>query len=80
MVLFLECKVEVMRWRLKKRAETSQRKDENISEIRIKTFVERTLPSLDYFSQTGNLVIINCERDIKEVNNEIVNKYLDCFS
>lgn len=74
MVIYLECKPEVLRYRLKKRSETSNRKDESISEVRIKTFIERTLPSIDYFQKYPNtkFVSINAERKIEEVSEDLI--------
>lgn len=72
LVILMDCPIEVMRFRLAKRALTSDRKDEKISEIRIKTFIERTLPALDYFEKTGKLVKIDATGEINKVYENIV--------
>ncbi len=77
LVIYLECGIEEMRKRLKIRSLTSNRKDEGISEIRLKTFIERTLPSLDYFKEKkNNFLKVNAEKDKFEVAAEIENKLI----
>ena len=52
-LLFFECSEEVMEERLLKRSKTSGRADDNIETIkkRFGTFVEKTLPVIDYYGQ-----------------------------
>ena len=54
-VLFFDCSEEVLLARLKKRAETSGRADDNDETIqkRLKTFNELSKPVLEYFAGKG---------------------------
>lgn len=58
MVLFFDCPEEVMEKRLLKRGETSGRSDDNAESIRkrFRTFVETSMPVVNYFEKEGKVV------------------------
>ena len=58
--LFLDCPEEVMQERLINRGKTSGRADDNAESIkkRFKTFVETSMPVVDYFEKQGKVVKI----------------------
>lgn len=57
-VLFFDCPEEEMQKRLLKRGETSGRSDDNAESIkkRFKTFVDTSMPVVDYFEKQGRVV------------------------
>lgn len=59
--LFFDCTEEVMLKRLLKRGETSGRDDDNIESIkkRFRTFVNTSMPVVDYFQTQGKVVNID---------------------
>jgi UMP-CMP kinase len=59
-VLFFDCPEEEMEKRLMKRGETSGRADDNAESIkkRFKTFVETSMPVVDYYEKQGRVVKI----------------------
>lgn len=75
--LFFECPEEVMLKRLLKRGETSGREDDNIESIkkRFRTFVQTSMPVVDYFEKSGKVVRIDStnspEGVYKQVREEI---------
>lgn len=75
--LFFECPEEVLLGRLLKRGETSGREDDNIESIkkRFRTFVETSMPVVDYFEGSGKVVRIDStsspEGVYKQVQQEI---------
>ena len=56
--LFFDCPEDTMQERLLKRGETSGRADDNLESIkkRFKTFVETSMPVVDYFEKEGRVV------------------------
>ena len=68
-VLFFDCPEEVMEKRLLKRGETSGRSDDNLESIkkRFRTFVETSMPVVEYFEKLGKVVRIPCDRPVDEV-------------
>jgi UMP-CMP kinase len=68
-VLYFECPEKIMEERLLKRGETSGRTDDNIESIRkrFKTFVESTIPIIDYYDKKGKCIKINANRTIEEI-------------
>ena len=58
--LFFDCPEEVMQERLINRGKTSGRADDNAESIkkRFKTFVETSMPVVDYFEKEGKVVKI----------------------
>ena len=59
--LFFDCPEEVMQERLLNRGKTSGRADDNAESIkkRFKTFVETSMPVVDYFEKEGKLVKVS---------------------
>lgn len=62
--LFFECPEEVMLKRLLKRGETSGRTDDNIESIRKRfvTFIETSMPVVDYFGTQDRVVVVDCKQ------------------
>ncbi|KAJ3096339.1 hypothetical protein HDU97_006012 [Phlyctochytrium planicorne] len=60
-VLFFECPEDILEKRLLKRGETSGRADDNITTIkkRFKTFVDTSMPVVEYFRRVGKCVTIS---------------------
>ncbi|KAH7162716.1 uridylate kinase [Dactylonectria estremocensis] len=69
MVLFFDCPEEVMETRLLKRGETSGRSDDNAESIRkrFRTFVETSMPVVDYFNKEGKVVKLDATPTPDEV-------------
>ncbi|KAH8792712.1 adenylate kinase-domain-containing protein [Hyaloscypha finlandica] len=71
-VLFYDCPEEEMQKRLLKRGETSGRSDDNAESIkkRFKTFVETSMPVVNYFRQEGRVVKVVATKTPDEVYKE----------
>jgi UMP-CMP kinase len=71
-VLFYDCPEEEMQKRLLKRGETSGRSDDNAESIkkRFKTFVETSMPVVDYFRREGRVVKVVATKTPDEVYKE----------
>ncbi|KAK2626631.1 hypothetical protein QTJ16_003806 [Diplocarpon rosae] len=71
-VLFFDCPEEEMQRRLLKRGETSGRSDDNAESIqkRFKTFVETSMPVVDYFESEGRVVKVLATKTPDEVYKE----------
>jgi UMP-CMP kinase len=71
-VLFYACPEEEMQKRLLKRGETSGRSDDNAESIkkRFKTFVETSMPVVDYFEKEGRVVKVVATKTPDEVYKE----------
>jgi UMP-CMP kinase len=71
--LFLECPEDVMLQRLLKRGQTSGRADDNEEVIkkRFKTFVDTTMPVVNYFDSQGRVVKVSAVQSPDEVEKEI---------
>ncbi|KAI1862138.1 uncharacterized protein JN550_010441 [Neoarthrinium moseri] len=69
MVLFFDCSEKEMEARLLNRGKTSGRSDDNADSIRkrFRTFVETSMPVVDYFETQGKVVKVNAERSPVEV-------------
>lgn len=67
--LFFECPEQVMLERLLQRGKTSGRTDDNIESIkkRFRTFVETSMPVVDYFDQQGRVVKLRCDEPVDVV-------------
>lgn len=67
--LFFNCTEEVMLERLLKRGETSGRSDDNPESIkkRFKTFVETSMPVVDYFREKGKVYRVEAIKSPEEV-------------
>ncbi|EGW35034.1 uncharacterized protein SPAPADRAFT_58167 [Spathaspora passalidarum NRRL Y-27907] len=71
--LFFECPEQVMLNRLLERGKTSGRTDDNIDSItkRFRTFVETSMPVVDYFDKQGKVVKLNCDQPVDSVSEQV---------
>ncbi|MCJ1435964.1 bifunctional uridylate/adenylate kinase [Xylographa pallens] len=71
--LFFDCPEDVMQERLLNRGKTSGRADDNAESIkkRFKTFVETSMPVVEYFEKEGKVVRIPATRAPDEVYEEV---------
>ena len=67
--LFLNCPEQTMENRLTERSKTSGRIDDNIESIRkrFKTFVETSMPVIDYYESLNKVVEVDCTPSVDEV-------------
>lgn len=67
--LFFECPEEVMLKRLLERGKTSGRDDDNIESIkkRFRTFIETSMPVVEYFEKQNKVVKVICDQPVEEV-------------
>lgn len=74
--LFFDCPEEVMQERLLNRGKTSGRSDDNAESItkRFKTFVETSMPVVDYFAKEGRVVEVKATRGPDEIYEEVKEK------
>ncbi|MCJ1377258.1 bifunctional uridylate/adenylate kinase [Xylographa soralifera] len=74
--LFFDCPEDVMQERLLNRGKTSGRADDNAESIkkRFKTFVETSMPVVEYFEKEGKVVRIPATRAPDEVYAEVKEK------
>ncbi|KAK9420979.1 hypothetical protein SUNI508_06124 [Seiridium unicorne] len=72
MVLFYDCSETEMEKRLLNRGKTSGRSDDNAESIRkrFRTFIETSMPVVDYFETQNKVVKINAERSPDEVHKD----------
>lgn len=72
-VLFLDCTEEIMLRRLLHRGETSGRADDNVDSIkkRFRTFVDTSMPVVDYYRQRGKVVEVDSTVAVETVTEEI---------
>jgi UMP-CMP kinase len=72
-VLFFECPEQVMLKRLLKRGESSGRTDDNIESIkkRFATFVDTSMPVVEYFGKVGKVVEVHCDSTPQAVYGEV---------
>ena len=72
--VFLDCPEEEMRKRLLNRGKTSGRSDDNEESIikRFRTFVETSMPVVDYFSELGKVIKVSAVGDEGEVYQHVV--------
>jgi len=72
-VLFFDCPEEEMQKRLLKRGETSGRADDNAESIkkRFRTFVETSMPVVDYFEKDGKVVKILATKGPDDVYEDV---------
>jgi len=72
--LFLDCPEDMMRERLLNRGKTSGRSDDNEESIvkRFKTFVETSMPVVDYFDKEGKVVKVSAAGTEGEVYTGVV--------
>ncbi|VVT53087.1 uncharacterized protein SAPINGB_P003397 [Magnusiomyces paraingens] len=71
--LFFECPEEVMLKRLLKRGETSGRTDDNVESIkkRFHTFVDTSMPVIEYFDKSGKVFRIPCDQPVENVYSQV---------
>ena len=71
--LFFDCPEEVMQERLLNRGKTSGRADDNVESIkkRFKTFVETSMPVVEYFEKEGKVVKIRAVKSPDEIYEEV---------
>ena len=72
--LFLDCPEDVMRERLLNRGKTSGRSDDNEESIkkRFKTFVETSMPVVDYFEKQNKVVKVSSAQSVRDVYDGVV--------
>jgi UMP-CMP kinase len=75
-VLFYDCPEEEMQKRLLKRGETSGRSDDNAESIkkRFRTFVETSMPVVDFFQKQDRVIKIDATKTPDEVYEETKRK------
>jgi len=75
-VLFFDCPEEEMQKRLLKRGETSGRSDDNAESIkkRFKTFVETSMPVVEFFKEKNRLIHVSATKTPDEVYAETKEK------
>ena len=68
-ILFFDCPEDVMTERLLNRGKTSGRSDDNAESIkkRFQTFVETSMPVVEYFEKEGKVVKISAIKSPDEV-------------
>jgi len=72
-VLFLVCPEDVLRERLLKRGETSGRADDNEESIkkRFTTFIETSMPVVDYYKKQNKVIEVDSTPSIDEVYQQL---------
>lgn len=72
-VLFLDCPEEVMEKRLLKRGQTSGRSDDNEATIRkrFRTFIETSMPVIEYFETKGKVCRIDATQSVEQVFEQV---------
>ena|SRR5579871_5400429 len=75
--LFFGCPEEVLRERLLNRGKTSGRVDDNEASIkkRFKTFIETSMPVVEYYRQQGKVVEISTIPPPESVYEEVKSKF-----
>ena len=71
--LFFDCPEDVMQDRLLNRGKTSGRADDNVESIkkRFKTFVETSMPVVEYFEKQGKVVKVKAVKSPDEIYEEV---------
>lgn len=74
LVLFLVCPENILQERLLERGKTSGRDDDNAESIkkRFQTFINTSMPVVDYYRKQGKVVDIDSSKTIDQVYEEIV--------
>lgn len=72
-ILFFDCPEDVMTERLINRGKTSGRADDNAESIkkRFKTFVETSMPVVEYFEKHDKVVKIKAVKSPEEIYDEV---------
>lgn len=81
-ILYLNCPESTMEQRLLQRSKTSGRDDDNVESIRkrFKTFVNTSMPVVEYYQGLNKVVQVDCTAPIEEVYalvKEAVNKQIN---
>ncbi|KAJ3325772.1 hypothetical protein HDU76_013132 [Blyttiomyces sp. JEL0837] len=78
-VLFFDCPESLLEARLLKRGETSGRADDNLQTIkkRFKTFIDTSMPVIEYFDKVGKCVKISSEPPPDEVYQNVRTHFED---
>ncbi|KAK4525738.1 hypothetical protein GAYE_SCF16G3647 [Galdieria yellowstonensis] len=81
-ILFLDCPQEEMERRLLKRGESSGRSDDNLESIRKRftTFIETTMPVVEYYRSREKLVQVDASRSVEEVYKDIRSYFIESKS
>ncbi|KAK0748128.1 adenylate kinase-domain-containing protein [Apiosordaria backusii] len=76
LVLFFDCPEEVMERRLLERGKTSGRADDNAESIRkrFRTFIETSMPVVEYYDKEGKVIKIDATPGPKEVYEDVKRK------
>ncbi|KAK4181565.1 putative uridylate kinase [Triangularia setosa] len=76
LVLFFDCPEEVMEGRLLERGKTSGRADDNAESIRkrFRTFVETSMPVVEYYDKEGKVIKVDATPGPKEVYEDVKRK------
>lgn len=71
--LFFDCPEDTMLERLLNRGKTSGRIDDNIDSIkkRFKTFVDDSMPVVEYFDVSGKVAKLNCNESVEKVYKKV---------
>lgn len=71
--LFFDCPETVMLERLLERGKTSGRTDDNIESIkkRFRTFIETSMPVVEYFEKQNKVIKVSCDQPIDEVYKKV---------
>ncbi|KAI5961561.1 URA6 [Candida theae] len=79
LTIFFECPEQVMLQRLLERGKTSGRADDNIESIRkrFRTFVDTSMPVVDYFDEQGKVVKVRCDHPIPVVAKQVLEALKD---
>ncbi|CAG99400.1 bifunctional uridylate/adenylate kinase [Kluyveromyces lactis] len=82
MTLFFDCPEKIMLERLLQRGKTSGRIDDNIESIqkRFKTFVETSVPVVEYFEKQNKVVKVSCNQPVDEVYQHVTEAIKDKIS
>lgn len=75
--LFFDCPEEEMQKRLLNRGKTSGRADDNLESIkkRFKTFVDTSMPVVDYFDKQGKVVKVEATKAPEKVYEEVKEQF-----
>ncbi|ODV60299.1 UMP-CMP kinase, partial [Ascoidea rubescens DSM 1968] len=73
LTLFFDCPEAIMLNRLLERGKTSGRSDDNIESInkRFKTFIETSMPVVDYFDKQNKVVKVFCDQPVDAVYSQV---------
>lgn len=71
--LFFDCPEKVMLQRLLERGKTSGRSDDNVESIkkRFKTFIETSMPVVEYFEKQDKVVSVSCDHSVEKVYEQV---------